>query len=121
MTTLPKALFIADPIKDKIAFTEAKRLGIPVISIVDTNCNPDGIDYPIPANDDAVKTIRLVCSRIADAVIEGRAEAFSVEAAAAKLGTEEEREDTVEVLGSYTFEPEEPGEPDKEEGEIAST
>jgi small subunit ribosomal protein S2 len=117
MTTLPKALFIADPIKDKIAFTEAKKLGIPVIAIVDTNCNPDGIDYPIPANDDAVKTIRLISSKIADAVIEGRAEASSGEAGAAKLVTEDEREDAVEILGSYTFEPEEPSKP---EGDIAS-
>jgi len=65
-----------------------------------------------------VKTIRLICSKIADAVIEGRAEAFSGEAAAAKSVVEEGREDSVEILGSYTFEPEEP---DKLEGEIAST
>ena len=118
MTTLPKALFIADPIKDKIAFTEAKKLDIPVIAIVDTNCNPDGIDYPIPANDDAVKTIRLVTSKMADAVIEGRAEAFSGEAGAGRQGAEEEREEALEILGSYTFEPEEP---EKLEGEAAST
>ena len=136
MTTLPGALFIADPIKDKIAFTEAKKLGIPVVAIVDTNCNPDGIDYPIPANDDAVKAIKLICSKIADAVIEGKAEAFSAEAGAAKLVAEEEREEAVEILGSYTFEPEEPdeqkehdepkkpdesGKPKQTEGEIAST
>lgn len=118
MTTLPKAIFIADPIKDKIALTEAKRLGIPVIAIVDTNCNPDGIDYPIPANDDAVKTIRLVSSKIADAVMEGKAEAFSSEAAVAKLTGGDERDDALEIMGSYTFEPEEPHKP---EGEIAST
>lgn len=108
MTTLPKALFIADPIKDKIAFTEAKKMDIPVIAIVDTNCNPDGIDYPIPANDDAVKTIRLISSKIADAIIRGKAEAVSGEAVAAKLASEEEREEGIEILGSYTFEPEEP-------------
>jgi len=136
MTTLPGALFIADPIKDKIAFTEAKILGIPVVAIVDTNCNPDGIEYPIPANDDAVKAIKLICSKIADAVIEGRAEAFSAEAGAAELVGEKEREEAVEILGSYTFEPEElveqeePDEPKKPDelekpketkGEIAST
>ena len=123
MTTLPGTLFIADPIKDKIAFTEAKRLGIPVIAIVDTNCNPDGIDYPIPANDDAVKAIKLVCSKIADAIIKGKEEAFSGEVGAAQLVTEEEREETLEITGSYTFEPEEPSEPEKPskpEGEIAS-
>jgi small subunit ribosomal protein S2 len=133
MTTLPGALFIADPIKDRIAFTEAKKLGIPVIAIVDTNCNPDGVDYPIPANDDAVKAVRLICSRVADAVIEGKTEAFSGEAAIGKLTGEEEREEAIEILGSYTFEPEEPEEPEergesdeteepeKPEGETAST
>jgi len=119
MTTLPRALFITDPIKDKIAFTEAKKLGIPVIAIVDTNCNPDGIDHPIPANDDAVKAIKLICSKIADAIIEGKNEAFAGEAEVTKLVAEEGREEAVEILGSYTFEPEEPKEPKEPEGEIA--
>ena len=121
MTTLPGALFITDPIKDKIAFTEAKKLGIPLIAIADTNCNPDGIDYPIPANDDAVKAIKLICSKVADAIIEGKTEAFSGEAGGTKLAGEEEREEAIEILGSYTFEPEEPGEPEEPkepEGEI---
>jgi len=113
MTTLPRALFIADPIKDKIALTEAKKLAIPVIAIVDTNCNPDGIDHPIPANDDAIKAIKLICSKIADAIIEGKTEAFSGEPGAAKLVAEEEHEEAIEILGSYTFEPEEPGEPEE--------
>ena len=73
MTALPSALFIIDPIKEKIALAEAKRMGIPVVAIVDTNCNPDDIDYPIPANDDAIRAIKLVCSKIADAVLEGKA------------------------------------------------
>ncbi len=72
MTSLPGTLFIVDPTKERIALAEAKRIGIPVVAIVDTNCNPDDIDYPIPANDDAIRAIRLVCSRIADAVIEGK-------------------------------------------------
>ncbi len=72
MTNLPNALFIVDPTKERIAIAEAKRVGIPVIAIVDTNCNPDEIDYPIPANDDAIRTVKLICSKIADAVIEGR-------------------------------------------------
>jgi len=72
MTSLPQALFIIDVIKEKIALTEAKRVGIPIVAIVDTNCNPTGIDHPIPANDDAIKAIKLICSSIADAVIEGR-------------------------------------------------
>ena len=72
MTSLPGALFVIDPIKEKIAIAEARRMGIPVVGIVDTNCNPDEIDYPIPANDDAIRAIKLVCSKIAEAVIEGR-------------------------------------------------
>jgi len=72
MTSLPSALFIVDPTKERIALAEAKRVGIPVIAITDTNCNPDDIDYPIPANDDAIRAIKLICSRIADAVIEGK-------------------------------------------------
>jgi small subunit ribosomal protein S2 len=123
MTTLPGALFIVDPIKDKIAFTEAKKLGIPVIAIADTNCNPDSIDYPIPANDDAVKAIRLICSKIADAIIKGKSEAFAGEAAATKSAAEEQREETVEVLRSYTFEPEGPAEamkPEESEGDLTS-
>ena len=73
MTSLPDALFIIDPTNERIALAEAKRLGIPVVAITDTNCNPDEIDYPIPANDDAIKSIKLICNRIADAVIEGKA------------------------------------------------
>ena len=72
MTSLPDALFIVDPTKERIALAEAKRVGVPVVAMVDTNCNPDDIDCPIPANDDAVKTIKLICSKIADAVIEGK-------------------------------------------------
>ena len=72
MTRLPDALFIVDPTKERIALAEAKRTGIPVVAIADTNCNPDDIDYPIPANDDAIRAIKLICSKIADAVIEGK-------------------------------------------------
>lgn len=76
MTTLPDAIFIVDPTKEKIALAEAKRVGIPVLAMVDTNCNPDEIDYAIPANDDAMRTIKLVLSKMADAIIEARAEAM---------------------------------------------
>ena len=72
MISLPDALFVIDPTKEKIALAEAKRVGIPVVAIADTNCNPAEIDHPIPANDDAIRAIRLVCSKIADAVIEGK-------------------------------------------------
>jgi len=73
MTSLPSALFIVDPTTEKIALAEARRMGIPVIAICDTNSDPDLIDYPIPANDDAIKSINLICSKIADAVLEGKA------------------------------------------------
>jgi len=72
MTSLPSALFIIDPTKDHIALAEAKRVGIPVVAVVDTNCNPNDIDYPIPANDDAIRGIKLICNRIAEAVVEAK-------------------------------------------------
>jgi small subunit ribosomal protein S2 len=72
MTKLPSALFIIDPTKDKIALMEAKRVGMPVVAICDTNCNPDELDYIIPANDDAIRAVKLICTKIADAVIEGK-------------------------------------------------
>jgi len=71
MTSLPATIFIVDPPKERIALAEAKRAGIPVVAIADTSCNPDELDYPIPANDDAIRGIRLICNKIADAVIEG--------------------------------------------------
>jgi len=71
MENLPGAIFIIDCKKEKIAISEAKKLGIPTVAIVDTNCDPDDIDYVIPGNDDATRTIRLVTSRLADAAIEG--------------------------------------------------
>ena len=72
MNRLPDALFIIDVRKEEIAVAEANRLGIPVIAVVDTNCSPEGIDYVIPGNDDALRAIRLFASRIADAVLEGQ-------------------------------------------------
>jgi len=74
MDALPGAVFIIDCKKEKIGISEAKKLGIPTIALVDTNCDPDDIDYPIPANDDAIRTIRLITSQIADAAIEGEHE-----------------------------------------------
>lgn len=72
MTDLPDVLFVVDPRKEKIAVTEANRLEIPVVAIVDTNCDPTPIDYPIPGNDDAIRSIKLIASLIADAVLEGK-------------------------------------------------
>lgn len=72
MQELPSAVFIVDPRKEKIAVAEARKLEIPVIAIVDTNCDPDEIDYIIPGNDDAIRAVRLITSKIADAVLEGK-------------------------------------------------
>lgn len=72
MKSVPGALFIVDPKKERIAIQEAKTLGIPVVAIVDTNCDPEEIDYVIPGNDDAIRAVKLIAGRMADAVIEGR-------------------------------------------------
>jgi len=72
MKKLPAAVFIVDPRKERIAVSEAHKLGIPIIAIVDTNCDPDEIDYVIPGNDDAIRAVKLITSKIADAVLEGR-------------------------------------------------
>lgn len=71
MKKLPGALFIIDPRKERIAVAEARKLGIPIVAIVDTNCDPDEIDYVIPGNDDAIRAVKLLCTKMADAVIEG--------------------------------------------------
>ena len=72
MKKLPGALFVVDPRKEKIAVAEAKKLGIPVVAIVDTNCDPDEVDYVIPGNDDAIRAVKLIASTMANAIIEGR-------------------------------------------------
>ena len=72
MKKLPGALFIVDPRKEKIAVAEAKKLGIPIVAIVDTNCDPDDVDYVIPGNDDAIRAVKLIAGAMASAVIEGR-------------------------------------------------
>ncbi|WP_420799292.1 30S ribosomal protein S2 [Ktedonospora formicarum] len=72
MRSLPSALFIIDTRKERTAVLEALRLEIPIIALADTNCDPDEMDYPIPANDDAIRAVRLLCAKIADAAVEGR-------------------------------------------------
>lgn len=72
MKKLPGALFVVDPRKEKIAIAEAKKLGIPVVAIVDTNCDPEEVDYVIPGNDDAIRAVKLIASTMADAILEGR-------------------------------------------------
>jgi small subunit ribosomal protein S2 len=72
MKKLPAALFIVDPRKEKIAVAEAKKLNIPIVAIVDTNCDPDEVDYVIPGNDDAIRAVKLIAGTVASAIIEGR-------------------------------------------------
>jgi len=71
MTTLPGALFVVDISKERIAITEARRAGVPVVALVDTDCDPEQVDFPIPGNDDAIRSIRLVTTRMAEATLEG--------------------------------------------------
>ncbi len=74
MRRLPSAIFIVDTRKERTAVLEARRLDIPIVALADTNCDPDEMDFPIPANDDAIRAVRLLCAKIADAVVEGRRE-----------------------------------------------
>jgi small subunit ribosomal protein S2 len=104
MTSLPNALYIVDPTKERIALAEARRMGIPVVAIVDTNCNPNEIDYPIPANDDAIKAVKLVCSKIANAVIEGKGGVAVVQAEAGEEKAPEPPE-TAEITEPLIFTP----------------
>jgi len=107
---LPGAVFIIDTVKENIAVAECKRLAIPIVSLVDTNCDPDPISYPIPSNDDAIRAIKLILSKVADAAIEGRAARESGAGAGvhgddmARLAAEAEL--GVET-GSYTATPDE--------------
>jgi small subunit ribosomal protein S2 len=89
MTRIPGAIFIVDPTKERNALAEAKRVGVPLIAIVDTNCDPDEIDYPIPGNDDAIRAVALFCMVIADAVLEGK-QALGAMAEKEALEAEEE-------------------------------
>ncbi len=90
MEKRPDALFIVDPRKEKIAVAEAKKLGIPVVAIVDTNCDPDDADYVIPGNDDAIRAVKLIAAAMANAIIEGRQGEDNVAEAPAEVETETE-------------------------------
>jgi small subunit ribosomal protein S2 len=102
MRRLPGALFVVDPHKERLAVAEARRLEIPIVALLDTNCNPNEIDYPIPANDDAIRAVKLLSSKLADAYIEGtnmrkaaeepEVEEIEVEVPAAKLDGEDKPE-----------------------------
>ena len=91
MKKLPGALFVVDPKKERIAICGARKLNIPVVAIVDTNCDPEEVDYVIPGNDDAIRAVKLIASTIANAVIEGRqGEQMAAEAEEAEAGADEE-------------------------------
>ena len=100
MVTLPGAMFVIDSAKEEIAITEAKKLGIPIIAIVDTNGDPEDIDYPIPGNDDAVRAIELFTSKVAEAVIEGKKSRLEKEMEAAKAAETEAPEEETPEAGS---------------------
>ncbi|HTI14243.1 MAG TPA: 30S ribosomal protein S2 [Dictyobacter sp.] len=97
MRRLPSAIFIIDTRKERTAVMEARRLEIPIIALADTNCDPDEMDYPIPANDDAIRAVRLLCSKIADAAVEGRRQ---LEALQKDETTGEEDETPIEVTAT---------------------
>jgi len=105
MPGLPDALFVVDSSKEEIAVLEARKLGVPVVAIVDTNCDPDVVDYVIPGNDDALRAIRLFTSRVADAIMEGRQQAIEKQMeeekiAAEKVAEELERQREAEAIAS---------------------
>jgi small subunit ribosomal protein S2 len=95
MSGLPQAIFVIDPKKEHIAVTEARKLSIPVIAVVDTNCDPDEVDFVIPGNDDAIRAIRLFSSRVADAIVDGQHmhERRVAEQAAARQAAEADKQD----------------------------
>jgi len=101
MRRLPGLVFIADVRREAIAVKEANKLGIPIVAMVDTNCDPDPIDYPIPANDDAIRAIRLITSKVADAVLEGQQIRVATLAEEEELEGIEERDEM--YLGASTL------------------
>jgi small subunit ribosomal protein S2 len=106
MRRLPGALFIVDPPMERIAVTEAIRMGIPIVAMCDTNSNPDEIDYPIPSNDDAIRAVKLIASKIADAIIEGR----NLQGYAAEADDTEGLEmDAFTASGRFSASPDDPG------------
>ena len=101
MNELPGVIFLVDPKKERIAILEAKKLGIPVVGLVDTNCNPEELDYPIPGNDDAIRAVNLIADVIANAVIEGKqGESFEAEEQIEEQLVEENEESIEEVVSN---------------------
>ena len=89
MDKLPDVIFVVDPVEEELSIAEAKRLNISVVAVCDTDCDPDLIDYPIPGNDDAARSIKFFCSLMADAILEGRAERSAQQSASVE-GAEKE-------------------------------
>jgi small subunit ribosomal protein S2 len=112
MVRLPDAVFIIDPKKEHIAIAECRRLHIPIVSLVDTNCDPTGIDYVIPGNDDAIRAIKLIVSKMADAVVEGRLmrEAQGGEVVHSTSVSDDYNDETPQVAGDVVFDDEAPTE-----------
>jgi small subunit ribosomal protein S2 len=104
MSRLPDAIFIIDVKKEEIAVAEANRLGIPIVAVVDTNCSPEGIDYVIPGNDDALRAVRLFASRIADAIVEGNQIATEGGVVSAEAGEEAAEAEGAGGLGAAAAE-----------------
>ena len=99
MEKLPGVIFLIDPKKERIAILEAKKLGIPVVGLVDTNCNPEELDYPIPGNDDAIRAVKLIADVMANAVIEGKqGESFEPEMEQEQVAETEEPMSIEEVV-----------------------
>lgn len=102
MKKLPDAIFVVDPKQEEIAIREARKLGIPVVAVIDSNCDPDMIDYKIPGNDDAIRAIRLFCSAMADAVLEGKS--LYEQALTKEQGKENPREPAAAAEGAGAIE-----------------
>ena len=98
MNELPGVIFLVDPKKERIAILEAKKLGIPVVGLVDTNCNPEELDYPIPGNDDAIRAVKLIADVMANAVIEGKQGESFEEVSEEQVANEEEATSIEEVV-----------------------
>ena len=108
MTEIPGVLFVVDPKKERIAILEARKLGIPVVGLIDTNCNPEDLDYPIPGNDDAIRAVKLIADTMANAIIEGRqGESMDSDVAEEMVSEEVAKESIEEVVAEETEEVEE--------------
>jgi len=96
MNKFPDCMFIVDPHREKIAVAEARKLGITIVALIDTNCNPEEIDYPIPANDDTIRAVKLITARLVDGILEGRKEAIKPIKKSKKGAAEEASSETIE-------------------------